>query len=48
MLILPLDQDLTKHSIAGNEDSYRATFAYLFDDRTLKIKTSYGNYKINH
>ena len=31
-----------KHSIAGNEDSYRATFAYLFDDRTLKIKTSYG------
>ncbi len=31
-----------KHSIAGNEDSHRATFAYLFDDRTLKIKSSYG------
>ncbi len=31
-----------EHSIAGNEDSHRATFAYLFDDKTLKIKSSYG------
>ena len=31
-----------EHSIAGNEDSHRATFAYLFDDKTLKIKSSHG------
>ena len=31
-----------EHSIAGNEDSHRVTFAYLFDDKTLKIKSSYG------
>ncbi len=31
-----------EHSIAGNEDSHRATFAYLFDDKSLKIKSSYG------
>ncbi len=31
-----------KHSIAGNEDSHRATIAYLFDDKSLKIKSSYG------
>ena len=31
-----------EHSIAGNEDSHRATFAYLFDDKTFKIKSSYG------
>ena len=31
-----------EHSIAGNEESHRATFAYLFDDKTLKIKSSYG------
>jgi len=31
-----------EHSIAGNEDSHRATFAYLFDDKNLKIKSSYG------
>lgn len=31
-----------EHSIAGNEDSHRTTFAYLFDDKTLKIKSSYG------
>ena len=31
-----------EHSIAGNEDSHRATFAYLFNDKSLKIKSSYG------
>lgn len=31
-----------EHSIAGNEDSHRATLAYLFDDKNLKIKSSYG------
>ncbi len=31
-----------EHSIAGNEESHRATFAYLFDDKSLKIKSSYG------
>ena len=31
-----------EHSIAGDEESHRATFAYLFDDKTLKIKSSYG------
>ena len=31
-----------EHSIAGNEDSHRATIAYLFDDKSLKIKSSYG------
>ena len=31
-----------EHSIAGNEDSHRSTFTYLFDDKTLKLKSSYG------
>ena len=31
-----------EHSIAGNEDSHRVTFAYLFDDKNTKIKSSYG------
>ena len=31
-----------EHSIVGNEDSHRATFAYLFNDKNLKIKSSYG------
>ena len=30
------------HSIAGNEDSHRATLAYLINDKSLKIKSSYG------
>lgn len=30
------------HSIAGNENSHRATFAYLLNDKSLKIKGSYG------
>ena len=30
------------HSVAGNEDSHRATFAYLFDDKSTKLKASYG------
>ena len=31
-----------EHSIAGNEDSHRATLAYLFDDKSTKLKSSYG------
>jgi len=31
-----------EHSKAGNEDSHRATLAYLFDDKTTKLKSSYG------
>jgi vitamin B12 transporter len=34
-----------EHSIAGggsNEDSHRATLAYVFDDKTTKLKSSYG------
>lgn len=31
-----------EHSIAGDEDSHRSTLAYLFDDKSLKIKGSYG------
>jgi len=31
-----------EHSLAGNEDSHRITAAYLFDDKTTKLKSSYG------
>ncbi len=31
-----------EHKHAGNEDSHRATLAYLFDDKTTKLKSSYG------
>ena len=31
-----------EHSHAGNEDSHRATLAYLFDDKSTKLKSSYG------
>ena len=31
-----------EHSLAGNEDSHRATMAYLFDDKSIKLKSSYG------
>ncbi len=31
-----------EHSLSGNEDSHRATLAYLFDDKTTKLKSSYG------
>ena len=30
------------HSLAGNEDSHRATLAYVFDDKSTKLKGSYG------
>ena len=33
---------LDEHSLAGKEDSRRATLAYLFDDKTTKLKVSYG------
>ena len=31
-----------EHKYAGNEDSHRATLAYLFDDKSTKLKSSYG------
>ncbi|MDP7197843.1 MAG: TonB-dependent receptor, partial [SAR202 cluster bacterium] len=31
-----------EHKHAGNEDSHRATLAYLFNDKFTKIKSSYG------
>ena len=31
-----------EHSVAGNEDAHRATLAYLFDDKSTKLKASYG------
>tara|TARA_Y100000816_G_scaffold280467_1_gene253857 strand:+ start:568 stop:2502 length:1935 start_codon:yes stop_codon:yes gene_type:complete len=30
------------NSIAGDEEAHRFTFAYLFDDKSTKIKSSYG------
>ena len=33
---------LDQHSLVGKEDSRRATLAYLFDDKTTKLKVSYG------
>ena len=31
-----------EHSVAGSEDAHRVTLAYLFDDKSTKLKTSYG------
>jgi len=31
-----------EHKHAGNEDSHRATLAYLFNDKSMKLKSSYG------
>ena len=31
-----------EHSLSGNEDSHRVTLAYLFDDKSTKLKSSYG------
>jgi len=33
---------LDDNSLAGKEDSQRATLAYLFDDKSTKLKASYG------
>ena len=41
-LYLTIGSRFDEHSIAGNEDSHRATFAYLLNDKSLKIKSSYG------
>ena len=41
-VFLTMGSRFDEHSIAGNEDSHRVTFAYLFDDKSLKIKSSYG------
>ena len=30
------------NSVAGDEEAHRATFAYLFNDKSTKIKSSYG------
>jgi len=30
------------NSVAGDEEAHRATLAYLFDDKSTKIKSSYG------
>jgi len=31
-----------EHSLSGKEDSHRVTLAYLFDDKSTKLKSSYG------
>ena len=31
-----------RDSLSGNEDSHRVTLAYLFNDRSTKLKSSYG------
>ena len=31
-----------EHKLAGNEEAHRATLAYLFDDKSMKLKSSYG------
>lgn len=31
-----------EHSVAGKEEAHRASLAYLFNDRSTKIKTSFG------
>ena len=31
-----------EHSLSGDEDSHRVTLAYLFDDKSTKLKSSYG------
>ncbi len=41
-IYITLGSRFDEHSLAGNEDSHRATFAYLFDDKSLKLKSSYG------
>ncbi len=30
------------NSVAGNEEAHRVSFAYLFDDKSTKVKSSYG------
>ena len=41
-LYATLGSRFDEHTKAGNEDSHRATLAYLFDDKTTKLKSSYG------
>ena len=41
-LILSFGSRFDDNSVAGNEEAHRATFAYLFDDKLTKIKSSYG------
>ncbi len=41
-LYATLGSRFDEHSVAGNEDSHRATFAYLFDDKLTKLKSSFG------
>ena len=37
---------LDEHSLVGKEDSHRATLAYLFDDKTTKLKKCLGTLTI--
>ena len=41
-LYATLGSRFDKHNTAGNEDSHRVTLAYLFDDKSTKLKSSYG------
>ena len=41
-LYATLGTRLDEHSLVGKEDAQRVTLAYLFDDKTTKIKSSYG------
>ena len=39
---ITLGSRFDEHSIAGNEDSHRITSAYIFNDKSIKLKSSYG------
>ena len=41
-LYATLGTRLDEHSLVGKEDAQRVTLAYLFDDKTTKIKSSFG------
>jgi len=41
-IYVTLGSRFDEHSLSGNEDSHRATLAYLFDDKSTKLKSSYG------
>ena len=41
-LYATLGARLDEHSLVGKEDAQRVTLAYLFDDKTTKLKGSYG------
>ena len=41
-LYATLGSRFDEHKTAGNEDSHRVSLAYLFDDKSTKLKSSYG------